>query len=158
MNEKNIKISSDARSALAELEKRAATKRAEHAVSEKNLLKILAEFKPTRLFPAHEECRDSMRSMTTWHDDKGVLRRRQVVGIDGTPTPAGAVVMTNLKSRKERLDGIRELIATVDAMIEYVKTKQLNRLPENPEAWLNARFAELPDRDEMVLVGKPQKK
>lgn len=146
----------------AALDREAAEKAAAHAASPEGQREILDKFRAETLIPGDEQCRDSLQFMTKWVDDKGQKRSRIVGGIDGNSYPPGTVQYSNHRSRRERLDGIRQLVALVDAMLEQLRTAgrtgQKVTLPENLEQFLADEYAKISDRDKMELVGKPKAK
>lgn len=98
-------------------------------------------------FKEDRKCLDSVFTIIQWVDEKGRPRSSHFPGIGtgGGSISANAVRRSNHRSRRRRLEKLRELIAICDVMLSYFAAHR--PLPENYLETLDDALTAIPDED-----------
>jgi hypothetical protein len=133
-----------------DLQRIAIQRREQHAQSPKAALEMLSAFR-AEMLAAQKETHESVQTVTKTVDPQG--RIKVSVG-RGISAEVGALVSSNMRSRKERGEAIRLMIKAVDEAISELKAG--GAVPADLEKHLQAARESIPDRNEMELISKPK--
>ena len=147
-------MNEDIKKAEQQLQEKADRERKAHLSSHDYAIEQAVAFHK-EMVEAHALTLHSVQTLVKTTDGKGNIHTSVLRGLTSNPTTEGSsVTYSNIKSRRERTDRIRQIIWEVEELIE--KLKKGDPVPDALKSHFAALRKSIPDRNELELLGKPK--